>query len=171
MMAPNKAEYPDYFSKYVDLSQQHDPISVLKSKDLLNYISGLDAQTWNYSYAEGKWTIKEMVLHLIDSERIFNYRALRFARNDATVLTGFDQDTYVPNSAASERSAVSLIREYNTVRDATISLFEGFNEEHLSRLGKVGETSCSVNALQFIIAGHEMHHVNLLNERYLSKDA
>lgn len=166
---PQDSEFPSYFQGYVALSKELDPLKYLEKLHLVEYLKTLSADNWLYSYAEGKWTVKESVLHLLDSERIFCYRALRFARNDHTVLSGFDQDLYVPESEANGRTSDSLLAEYKTVRKATISLFQNLSEAQIARSGKVGDTNCTVRALAYIIAGHEIHHQNIFNERYFIK--
>lgn len=121
----------------------------------------------NYRYAEGKWTPKDILLHLVDAERIFAYRALRIARNDKTALPGFEENDYVIEAKAEERSMSSLLEEYSEVRKATISLFLNFGEEVLKRLGEASNCSVSVRAIGYIILGHEKHHVDVIFERYL----
>ena len=120
-----------------------------------------------YRYAENKWTIKEILVHIMDDERIYAYRALRIARNDKTPLPGFEQDDYVPFSKANQRSLASILREYKTVRQATVSLFTSFNMEDLLRIGTANDHPVSVRALAWHIAGHELHHLNIIKERYL----
>lgn len=120
-----------------------------------------------FAYAEGKWTLAEAIVHIIDTERIFQYRSLRIARNDKTPLPGFDQDDYVPQSNASGRSTTSLIEEYKAVRDATITLFSSFDEEAMLRIGIASDSKMSTRALGFIISGHQAHHVKIIKERYL----
>ena len=120
-----------------------------------------------FRYAEGKWTIKDIILHLIDAERIFAYRALRIARNDNTALPGFEENDYVVAANANNREYESLLAEYETVRNATISLFETFSSEDLLRLGTASNNSVSVRAIGYIMLGHELHHKNVILERYL----
>lgn len=119
------------------------------------------------AYAAGKWTIAEALLHLIDAERVFQYRALRFARNDKIGLPGFEQDDYVPESVANKRSKKSLIEEFGAVRQGTVTLFKTFNDEILLRKGTANGSLMSVRALGFIICGHQKHHLNVIQERYL----
>jgi len=122
-----------------------------------------------YRYDEGKWTIKEILVHIIDDERIYAYRALRFARKDSTELAGFDQENYAVNSGANKRSIESILHEFETVRKATISLFESFTDEALTSSGIANGNKVSVRALGYHIAGHEKHHVNIIRERYLDE--
>jgi hypothetical protein len=121
----------------------------------------------SYRYAEGKWTIKEIMAHLIDDERIYAYRALRFARNDQTELPGFDQDDYAIESAANERSLDDLLEEFAAVRRSTIALFNSFDERVWTRSGVASGNVMSVRAAAYHIAGHELRHLNIIKERYL----
>ena len=130
-------------------------------------ILSLPAEKLTYRYAEGKWTVKEILLHLSDDERIYAYRALRFARNDATELPGFEQDDYTAVSEANARSVGSLLRELGTVRRATLSLFGGLGDAALLRSGVANGHVMSVRAAAYHIAGHELHHLKIIKERYL----
>jgi len=114
----------------------------------------------------GEWTIKEILAHILDTERIFSYRALRFARNDATALTGFEQDGYVPYTRADQRSLASLLEEYAAVRQASLSLFDSLDEAAFARTGTVDGNRVSVRALAWMIAGHEIHHLNSIRTNY-----
>jgi uncharacterized damage-inducible protein DinB len=120
-----------------------------------------------HRYAEGKWTIKEIVMHLIDMERIYSYRMLRFGRNDQTILPGFDAEKYVLSSDANERHISDLLNEFEAVRYSTIALLNGFTDEALLRTGVMNGHAVSVRALAYHIAGHELHHVSVIKERYL----
>lgn len=122
----------------------------------------------NFSYAQGKWTIAEVLIHLMDTERIFQYRALRFARNDKTELQGFDQDSYVPESQAPNRNRNDILEEFIAIRKSSIALFASLNDEMLLRSGLASGAKMSVRALGFVICGHQIHHFNILQERYLS---
>lgn len=119
------------------------------------------------SYLPNKWTIKEVLIHVIDCERIFAYRALRIARNDKTSLPGFDENSFTKEVYASNRTLISILKEYTTVRNATISLFESFNEEQMLRVGIASDKTISVRAIGKIIMGHELHHIQVIKERYL----
>lgn len=131
------------------------------------FMASIPVEKWHYSYAEGKWSIAEVMLHLVDAERVFQYRALRIARKDQTPLSGFDHDAYVPVSGAGKRSRESIIEEYKAVRQASISLFSTFDAEVLQRKGKASNSAISVGALGFIMCGHQKHHRNIIRERYL----
>jgi len=136
-------------------------------QDTLVFFATIPLEKWNYSYDVGKWTLKESWLHVIDAERVFAYRALRIGRGDETPLAGFNQDDYVPNSNAANRTPESIIEEYKSVRAATICLFKNFDATAWSRFGTASGGKVNVNALAFIIAGHEAHHIALTEERYL----
>jgi len=122
---------------------------------------------WNFRYEVGKWSLKEVILHIIDTERIFAYRALRFARHDQTPLQGFEQDDYIPYLEADNRSARSIVEEYKTTRTATISMFKSFSDEMMLYNGIAGGNNLNALAVGFIIAGHEIHHIDIINEHYL----
>ena len=170
MKRPEKKEASGYFWGYIDQVPEMDFLKVLRNS-LVSSIAALDALSesrWDYRYDTGKWSIKEAWLHVIDTERIMAYRALRIARNDKTPLVGFEQDDYVPYSDAENRSPASILREFEAVRIATLRQFEYYDEEVLNRLGTASNSPFSVRALGFIIAGHERHHMKIINERYLS---
>ncbi len=117
---------------------------------------------------KGKWSIKEVIIHLIDMERIYTYRALRFARNDKTILPGFDDNKYVKHSGANNRDIGNLLSELEAVRRSTIAMIEGLEEETLIRSGIINGKSVSAGALLYHIAGHELHHIQIIRERYLA---
>ncbi|QCE42821.1 DinB family protein [Psychroserpens sp. NJDZ02] len=162
-------EYLPYFKGYIDQAEGVSLLSGLESsfKTIHSFYLSIASEKLEYRYAEGKWTIKEIISHLIDTERIFCYRALRFARQDKTDLSGFDENAYVLASGASERSIADLLEEYTLVRKATIALFKSFSKTVLISNGIAGSGSVSVRALGFLIIGHEKHHVNVIKERYL----
>lgn len=167
---PVEGEYAPYTIMYIGLLP--DDGLVLKHlednlKATTDFILSLPEEKLSYRYAEGKWTIKEILVHLIDDERIYSYRALRFARNDRTELPGFEQDDYARHSGANERSIEDILKEFSTVRHATISLFEGFDNKALTRAGMADGKVMSVRAAAYHIAGHELRHVNIIRERYL----
>lgn len=167
---PEKGEFPEYASMYIDLIPNDGRLlshlwSNLKSTKEL--VQSLSAEKLLFRYAEGKWTIKEVLVHLIDDERIYTYRALRFARNDNTELPGFDQDPFAFYSNANKRSVESTLEEYEAVRLATITLFDGLSDDVMLRSGMANKNISTVRALGYHIAGHEMHHVNIIKSRYL----
>src|SRR5258708_6770486 len=133
---------------------------------LKELVGGLSEEKLCTPCAEGEWTIKEILVHIIDTERIFTYRALRFARNDATPLSGFDQDGYAAASEANERNLEEILTELSVVRAATIAFFSSLKEEALERSGLSGVNKLSVRSALYIIAGHELHHVKSMKENY-----
>ncbi len=162
-------EYLDYFSTYISKVKDQELIQgFIESKDkTLVLLESISEKKYGYSYAEGKWTIKELLQHIIDTERIFSTRALRIARNDHTKLPGYDQDEFNPYSGANDRSKSELITDYIATRNNTISLFSSFSDEMLLRIGHVSGHNLSTRATGFILIGHENHHVEILKERYL----
>lgn len=172
MERPALSEYAPFYQKYVDKVPEGDIISVLEysKHQLLSLLENTPADKYDYRYAEGKWSMKETLLHMIDAERVFSYRALRIARKDQTPLSGFDQDAYVPVSEAAQRTWQSLIDEYKAVRDASIHLFKNISEEASFRLGMASNAAVSVRALAYITAGHELHHLHLFIEKYLNNN-
>lgn len=134
-------------------------------KKTLIIVTELDK--WDYAYADGKWTIKEMIQHCIDCERIFSYRAQHIAREDSQTLSFFDENAYVLTSNANERKPEELIKEWINLMKATYFQFESFNDETLNKIGKVGDREFSVEKIGYVMAGHSIHHMNVINERYL----
>ena len=166
---PQPGEYAPYAIMYIDLLP--DDGQVLKSlhnqlETTRAFIRSFPAEKLSTPCAPGEWTIKEILVHVSDSERIFAYRALRFARGDTTELSGFEQDDYVPESRANERDIESILEEYTAVRLATCTLFESFGEDMYTRTGTASENRVSIRALAYIIAGHELHHMNSIRENY-----
>ncbi len=173
---PTQKEYPQYSSIYMDLLEDDGKVLKHLWHNFLTIracIIDLSEEQLTRRYAPGKWTIKEILVHLIDDERIFAYRALRYARNDGTPLHGFDQDEYTVYSDANKRSLDSIFEEYETVRRATISLFKYLPENSLTRKGSGIDFDGSiinertVRALAYHIAGHELRHFNIIKKNYL----
>lgn len=169
MKRPLPHEAADFYFRYINQVKGDDFRQTLTAslESTPALLTALTSSQWEHRYAPTKWNIKEVIVHIIDSERIFAYRALRIARGDNTPLPGFEQNDYVPLSKASARSPESIISEYKAVRNATLEMFKNFDEEMLSQTGTASDTTISVLALGFIIAGHEQHHLNILHERYL----
>ena len=162
-------EYHPYYGNYIDLSK-NESLGKAFEKGAIEFqelVSNIPENKMSFSYAEGKWTISELLMHIIDAERVFQHRAFRFARNDKTALPGFEQDEYVPESMASMRSKAEIINEFLAVRNATITLFSSFSDEVLKRMGTASGFQMSVRALGYVICGHMIHHFNILQERYL----
>lgn len=167
---PAEGDFLPYALGYINqIPAGQSPHEALRQQpqEIHAVFAGLSEAQAEKSYADGKWNLKEMLLHQIDSERIFAYRALRFARADGQDLHGFEQDDYVAHSNANARSIASLLAEYDAVRAATVALFDSFNEEQLSRRGTANGGPATVCALLYIIPGHERHHLNIIRERYL----
>ncbi|RIV68814.1 DinB family protein [Flagellimonas aequoris] len=163
------SEYNPFYQTYINALGNVDLMNELGQgkKDFLSLMEHLPDEKLHFAYAEDKWSLVEALVHMIDTERIFQYRALRFARNDKTDLPGFEQDNYVPNSNAGSRTKSDLVEEYTAVRDSTITLFRSFDQDMLKRVGKANGFPMSVRALGFIINGHQAHHIRIINERYL----
>ena len=167
---PGEGEFNPYAIMYIKLLPDDDLVlKHLKQsfKIVQSFILSLPEEKLTYRYAEKKWTIKEILVHIMDDERIFAYRALRIARNDKTPLPGFEQEDYVPYSRANERSLACIFKEFKTIRNATISLFSNLKKEDFLRTGIANNHPVSVRALAYHIAGHELHHINVIKERYL----
>lgn len=166
---PETTEYNPYYNPYIQHLQGENVLEALEQGliEVNDLMASLTEEKLRSAYAEGKWTIKEVLQHIMDTERIFCNRALRFARNDKTDLPGFEQDDYVPFSGANERNSMEMLREYNAIRQATIMLFQGFSDEMLSRVGVASKNNMSVRAIAHVVTGHERHHMNVIKERYL----
>jgi uncharacterized damage-inducible protein DinB len=169
-MLLNLETVPPFYKNYVKQIEETDLLQALRISGhrALELVHSIPEEKADYRYAEGKWSIRELLCHMIDGERIFTYRALRFARNDKTPLAGFEENDYAPQANASGRSLQKIVAEMAHLRSSTIDLFEGFTPEMLIRKGTANKNELSVVALGFIIAGHETHHCNVLKERYLS---
>jgi len=166
---PAAVEYAPYYGKYIDKVPEGDLLRTLEgqARETQALLAGLSEARALHRYAPGKWSIKEVIGHVSDAERVFSYRALRFARADATVLPGFDENAWVPAGNFDGRSLKELAAELDAVRRSTIALFRGLDAAALARRGTASDNAVSVRAIAWIIAGHERHHVGLLHERYL----
>lgn len=163
------AEYAPYYELYLkNVANDTELIKGLEQSMLSTslFFEKLPEEKLLYAYAEGKWTPLEVLQHITDTERVFTYRALRFSRNDVTALPGFDHNAYVPTSDANSKTLVQLLTEFTTLRAATISLYQGFSSEALTRLGVASNAPISVRAIPFILIGHELHHIRVVKERY-----
>jgi hypothetical protein len=162
-------EFASYYSNYIKLVPEQDIVKGLiqQKEEMVHFFSSIPVFKHEFCYTEGKWTVKDILLHLIDAERVMSYRALRIARNDKTALPGFEENDYVISARANERDFENLLQEYIIVRNATISLFESFNVEDLQLLGIASNSSVSVRAIGYIILGHELHHKQIILEKYL----
>ena len=166
---PSQNELPKYFDRYIKLVFTDDLIAGLEEEmqDTIVTTLGLSSDLQEFRYAEGKWNLKEILMHQVDAERIFNYRALRFARNDKTELSGFEENDYVIASKADNRTIQSILDEYESVRNSSIQLFSNFTRDMLNQKGIANGVEISVRALGFTILGHEMHHKKIFEERYI----
>jgi hypothetical protein len=165
---PASDEYLAYYERYIALVPDGNLVELLGAQNLetVRLLSGVDDKRGLYAYAPGKWTIKEVIGHLSDAERVFTHRALRFARGDAQPLPGFDENAYVPAGRFNERPIGDLVDEFRAIRASTVHLFRYLSEEEMARRGIANNNPISVRALGFVIAGHERHHAKLLRERY-----
>jgi len=172
-MLLNLETIPPFYKNYVKQIDEPDMLQALRisghrMSELVHSIADNKA---DFAYAPGKWTVRELLCHIMDAERIFCYRALRFARNDKTPLSGFEENDYAPQANASGRSLQKIASEMSHLRSSTIDLFESFTPEMLTRKGTANKNELSVVALGFIISGHETHHRKILQERYLTAKA
>jgi hypothetical protein len=165
---PAPGDYAPYAEQYVVLVTGNDVLEALKTqlKQTTMLFSGRSERDGNFRYAPGKWTVKEVVGHVADTERIFAYRALRFARGDQTPLAGFEQEDFVRAASFGARKLSDLVEEYADVRQASLDLFSSLDEEAWLRHGVASENRVTVLALAYLIAGHELHHRKILEERY-----
>lgn len=162
-------DFAEYFNNYIHLATEENVIDSLKSsyKEVKSLIKSLNEEQGNFSYAKNKWTIKELLVHVMDTERIFCERALRFARKDKTELPGFDHDIFVLNSNANQRTLKDILKEYKIIRKSTLALFKNFTPEMLEQGGIANGNKLTVHSIGFIISGHELHHLNVIKAKYL----
>ncbi len=170
MKRPDPSEYAPYYGRYIEQVPERPIVDVLRTqvRGTLDLLRSLPEAKGDHRYAPGKWTIKQVVGHVVDAERVFGYRALRFGRGDPTPLPGFEQDDYARDGGFDARTLRHLTDELEAVRRATVHLYEGFSEEDSLRKGIASSNPVSVRALAYIIAGHEIHHVKILKEKYLA---
>jgi hypothetical protein len=169
MTRPDSTEYAPYFDRYISLVPEGE-IAVTLGKQIestLSLIRGLSKAQGDLRYAPGKWSVKEVIGHLIDAERIFAYRALRFARNDATPLPGFDENSFVANAGFGSLALADLADEFEHTRKSNVYLFKQLDGDSWLRRGAASDNEISVRAIAYILAGHELHHVGILRSRYL----
>ena len=167
-MRPQENEYAPFYSGYIAQVQQDEPIPALErsAEEINRYLSLLPEGKGDYRYASDKWTVKELLQHVTDTERVMAYRALVIARGDTTPLPGFDENSYARQANVDHRSLSDLIDELQLVRKTTICLFQNFDASALRRRGIANNNPITVLALAYIIAGHQLHHFNILRERY-----
>ncbi len=169
---PTPDECAPGLAGYIAQVTAEDALQALEEqqREMLQLLDSLTDERALVRYAPDKWSLKEVLGHIIDTERIFAYRALRFARGDRTPLPGFDQDEYVRAARFDARPLRDLRDEYESVRRATLALFRGFDEEALAQRGTANEAEATARALAYVIAGHERHHLRIIRNRYLKLD-
>lgn len=163
-------EYSKFNATYIQALENVELFEELEISlhDFIKFVQNIPLDKFDYRYAEGKWTIKEIIQHIIDTERIFAYRALRISRNDKTPLPGFDENDYVDNTNAQSRSIQDLLTEFSAVRHSNLLMFKSFTDEQLRRIGTASNHEISVRAIGFILLGHLKHHQRVFAERYLN---
>lgn len=168
-MPPEKDEYAEFYANYVSLASETDVVSALQSQigEMRSLLTDVSAEKENFRYADGKWSIKELLGHIIDGERVFSYRALRISRGDQTPLAPFDENDYVAASNFGAAGFADLIEEFSLLRASNVLLFKNLSDEAWLRRGTASDAIVSVRALAFIMVGHVSHHQNVLRTRYL----
>ena len=171
MNRPSKNEYAEDYETYVSLVTETDIVAAMQSQldEAEQLFAEITEEKSLFAYAEGKWTIKEVIGHLIDAEKIFSYRALRISRADKTPIEGFEQNDYVENANFNQIKLADLIEELELARKATLLFFSNLTDEAWLRIGTSNDLPVSVRALAFMMVGHIRHHINILRERYLSE--
>lgn len=166
---PDPAEYDPYYARYIERVEQEDVLEALEEQlhEMLGLLGSLDPAIGEYRYAPGKWTLKQVLCHVLDSERIFGVRALCIARGDTQPLPGFDENAYAEEAGAERRSISGLAREFDQVRRSNITLFRTLDAQAWQRTGDANGAAVSVRAIAWILAGHAAHHVRVLRELYL----
>ncbi len=167
---PEPGEYPAFYEGYISQVPGDDIAAALETQRVhtMQLFAGRSEREGNFRYAPDKWTVKDVLGHVTDSERILVYRALRIARGDRTPIEGFEQDDYVRGAGFNERTIANLVEEYADVRSATLALFRSLSNEAWLRRGTANKNEVSVRALAYMTAGHELHHRQILEERYFS---
>lgn len=168
-MKPNTNEYVPLAEKYISLVPDGSLCDILQKQqdDTLSLLSGLSEEQADYSYAPGKWSVKQVIGHIADVERLWSYRVMRISRGDAREFPGYDRDVFVQHSPANHIPFKEVLRDYAAVRQSTITLIAHLPEEALQRLGEFSEHPLSARAAAYVIAGHEAHHLSIIKERYL----
>ncbi len=169
MLRPEIDEYSPYYLNYIKLLPDGDILEILERQGMetFEFFQKFSEKNAEYRYDPDKWCIKEILLHLIDTERVFTYRALRISRDDTTPLPSFDQDEFIRNSNVMQRLISDLGNEYQSVRNASLTLFRSLDEEMTLRIGNASGNTLTVRTIPCIIAGHELHHIKIAKEKYL----
>jgi hypothetical protein len=172
MKKPSTNEHPAYYTYYINLVNSVHGVKALESQiiEMQQFIGAVPIELEEYSYAPGKWTIKEVFGHICDVERILGYRALCIARGEEKELPGFDENKYVLAGNFNQRSLYDLAHEFSLVRESNIAMFKNFDESIFDKMGIANKNNMSVRAILFMIAGHEKHHINIIKERYLKAE-
>ena len=167
---PASDEFVPYYGKYIALVPEQEALPALESQRdaMLPFLRGLTEEQGALRYAQGKWSIKQILGHVADGERVFAYRALRFGRGDETALPGFDENHYAAHAGSDRMPLAALVDQLEAVRAGTLHLFRGFDEEAWTRRGTANSSPVTVRALAFIIAGHGYHHMGIIRDRYLA---
>lgn len=167
---PQQGEFPAYYTNYIALVPEGDLLQFLEiqGKEIIATLENIQTEKENFRYAEGKWSTKELVGHLIDTERIMAFRAMAFSRGESQSIPGFDENDYVKAGGFAARSLASLIAEFKSLRASNIDLIVSFSKEQLQQIGKANGLNVTVGALCYIIAGHAAHHIYILKDRYLA---
>ena len=168
---PEPGEYAPYYEKYISQIQGTDILGTLEAqrRQMMLLLSGRDDSDGDFRYAPGKWTVKEVLGHICDAERVFAYRALRIARGDQTPLASFDENEYARNSPSAQMPMAELVEDYIAVRRATLTLLRNLDETAWTRRGVASKNEVTVRALAYMIAGHELHHRRILEEKYFKR--
>jgi uncharacterized damage-inducible protein DinB len=169
MPQPKLETVPPFYHNYIRQVVEDDVLRAIGSntQEALTFFRNIPAEKWDYRYADDKWTIKEMLQHMIDTDRVFSYRAVCIARGEKGSLPGFDEKEYAAQAKANRRPVHELMEEFGTLRTSIQQLYQSFDDEQLEATGVANGKAISVNAIGFIIAGHARHHLNVLKERYL----
>jgi hypothetical protein len=169
MVPRNEIIAAEYQHAYINGVKEDDVLKALKknTKEFKKFLKKIPHRKIDYAYAEGKWTIREVLQHIVDAERVFSYRALRFARKDETPLPGFDENSWAANAGAAKRNWNDLVDEFKAVRKSTELLFGSFTDDQLRAAGSASGQPINVLALGFLPAGHNIHHMRIIRERYL----
>ncbi|MGH1365568.1 MAG: DinB family protein [Calditrichia bacterium] len=167
---PDSTEYAPFYAGYVAaVPESANVLTLLEQQleDLDAVLAGVDEEKGLFRYAEGKWSIKELICHMSDAERVFGYRVLRFSRNDQTPLPGFEENSYITAAHADSRSLTNLVEEFKLLRNSNLMLFANLNKEQEELQGIASDNAMSVRALIYVTAGHVAHHFRIMRERYL----
>ena len=169
-MRPEPNSYPEYFNQYISLVKGDNILSAIaiQSPEDIRFFQSISEEQSTFRYAPDKWTIKEVLQHVIDAERIFTYRALAIARTEQQTLPGFDEALYAQNAHANDQTWLSIVQEFKAVRNSTIELVRSLNDNDLTRVGSVSNYKISVLAMLFMTVGHVMHHTHVISDRYQS---